>query len=221
MDEIYRSYIEKDIVYLLKVERADAFGLLVKLLGSQIGSLVNYSKLSSTIGISVPTLKHYLWYAEKTFIVRKLTPFFRNLKKEISRSPVIYFSDLGLRNYATGRFGLLSSPDEASFAFQNLIYNILRQKIALGNFSINFWRTIDKAEVDFIISKNKQTHPIEVKYTSLKKPEIQRSMRSFIEKYKPDHAWVINLDYQDEIIIGTTKVKFIPFYRLISEDFPD
>jgi len=221
MDEIYKSYIEKDIVYLLKIERADAYDSLVKLLGSQIGYMVNYSKLASTIGISVPTLKHYLWYAEKTFIVRKLTPFFRNIKKEISKSPAIYFSDLGLRNYATGRFGLLSSPDETAFAFQNLVYNILRQKTALGNFSINFWRTIDKAEVDFIISKNKQTYPIEVKYTSLKKPEIQKSLRSFIEKYKPKCAWVVNLDYQDEISIGTTKVRFIPLYHLFSEDFPD
>ncbi|MDA8433275.1 MAG: AAA family ATPase, partial [Nitrospiraceae bacterium] len=35
IDEIYRSYIEKDIAYLLRVERIDAFGNMLRLLAAQ------------------------------------------------------------------------------------------------------------------------------------------------------------------------------------------
>ncbi len=37
IDEIFRSYLEKDISYLLKVEKLDAFSSLIKILASQIG----------------------------------------------------------------------------------------------------------------------------------------------------------------------------------------
>jgi predicted AAA+ superfamily ATPase len=50
IDEIYRSYIEKDIAYLLRVERIDAFGNMIRLLAGQMGSLINLNELSSTLG---------------------------------------------------------------------------------------------------------------------------------------------------------------------------
>src|SRR3989344_957171 len=48
MDEIYTSYIERDITDLLRVEKPDALTKLLKIIASQIGSLVNVAELSST-----------------------------------------------------------------------------------------------------------------------------------------------------------------------------
>jgi predicted AAA+ superfamily ATPase len=63
---------------------------------------------SSTLGISLATVKIYLGYLEKTFILWKATPWFTNIRKEITKAPVYYFRDLGLRNFASGSFGALS-----------------------------------------------------------------------------------------------------------------
>lgn len=38
-------------------------------MAAQIGNLVNLSELSSTLGIAIKTVKEYLWYLEKTFIL--------------------------------------------------------------------------------------------------------------------------------------------------------
>ena len=105
INEIYRSYLEKDIVYLLRVEKSDSFSNLVRVLASQSGKMVNYSELSATLGLSLATVKIYLWYLEKTFIVWKVTPWFTNIRKEITKAPVYYFRDIGLRNFASGSFG--------------------------------------------------------------------------------------------------------------------
>ncbi len=91
MDEIFRSYIEKDIGYLLGVERIEAFGQMIKILASQVGGLVNVAQLASMTGLSAPTLKQYLWYAEKTFIIKTIKPYFTNRQKEITKAPVTYF----------------------------------------------------------------------------------------------------------------------------------
>jgi predicted AAA+ superfamily ATPase len=50
--EIYQSYLEKDIVYLLQVRKSDALSRLVRILAAQSGRLVNITGLSSELGIS-------------------------------------------------------------------------------------------------------------------------------------------------------------------------
>jgi len=211
IDDIFVSYIEKDISYFLKVEKIDAFRNLIRMLSSQPGSLVNINTLASDLGVSAVTVKNYLNYAEKTFIIRPVTPFFRNTKKEITKSPVMYFNDLGMRNFSAGRFGNHSMFSEMGFLFQNFIFNLLRDAFQYQNASIHFWRTKDRAEVDFVIQKGASVLPVEVKCTDMKNRTIGRSLRSFIEKYTPREAWIINLSLKDEEKVGKTLLRFIPF----------
>jgi predicted AAA+ superfamily ATPase len=215
IDEIYRSYIEKDIAYLLRVERIDAFGNLIRLLAGQIGSMVNLNELSSTLGISVQTVKNYLTYAEKTFVVKRVSPYYRNIRKEISKSPVIYFNDLGMRNFSIGQFGRYAMFSEMGFLFQNLVYGLLQQQTKDESGTLHFWRTKDKAEVDFIINRGREVVPVEVKCREMKDKSIARSLRGFIAKYRPREAWVVNIGLRDEEKIDKTLVKFVPVFDLI------
>lgn len=219
IDDIYRSLLEKDLTYLLRIEKTDAFSSLIKILASQIGSLINYSELSSTLGISMKTVKNYLWYAQKTFIVQKITPFFKNVRKEITKSPVIYFYDVGLRNYALGLLGNLTVTSEFGFLFQNFVLNLLKEKIRFTTGEIHFWRTKDRAEVDFILDVGRDIIPVEVKFKGLKKVEIERSLKNFILKYQPRQAWVINLSFREKIKLNSTEIRFSPFYELISNSY--
>ena len=215
IDEIYRSYIEKDIAFLLRVERIDAFGNLIRMLADRIGGMVNLNELSSTAGISVQTVKNYLSYAEKTFIVRRVTPWFKNLRSEISKSPVMYFNDLGLRNFALRRFGRYTALHETGFLFQNLIHQLLFEKTQVEGGTVHFWRTKDRAEVDFIITSDDGVIPVEVKCREMKSGELGRSLRGFIAKYQPKEAWVVSLGAHEDERLGKTRVRFIPFYELL------
>ena len=219
IDEIYRSVLEKDIAYLLKVEKTEAFNSLIKLLSSQIGNLVNYSELSSTLNISHQTLKKYLWYAKKIFLLDLVSPYARNIRKEITKSPVPYFWDLGLRNYSLGILGHVNSPSELGFLFENFVFLLLRTRTALSSTKLHFWRTKDKAEVDFILESGEKIIPIEVKYKFLKKEEVSRSLRNFIEKYNPPETYIVNLSLKKTITLGSTTLFFIPFYELLFKEF--
>lgn len=211
INEIYQSYIERDISYLLRIHKTESFSHLVKIISAQIGNLVNYSELASTLGLSLKTIKEYLWYLEKTFIIRRVTPYFSNIRKEITRSPIFYFYDLGLRNFAYGDFGNLR---EKGFVFQNFVFNVLKEKIITSPAEIHFWRTKDKAEVDFVIEFGREIFPIEVKYKKLNSPEIPRSLRSFIDKYQPKRAFVVNLSLDTKIKLQNTEIHILPFYKL-------
>ncbi|NCO82825.1 MAG: ATPase [Nitrospirae bacterium CG_4_10_14_3_um_filter_44_29] len=214
IDEIFRSYIDRDIASFLRVEKLEGYSQLIRILSAQTGNMVNYNELSNTLGISMPTIKNYLWYAEKTFIIQKITPYFRNIRKEITKSPVYYFHDIGLRNYAIGMFGMLSQSSDFGFPFENFILNLLKEKIRFTGANIHFWRTKDGAEVDFIIDYRAKQIPVEVKYKKLSKPETSRSFLSFIKKYAPKNAVVVNLSLNAVEHIGKTTIHFLPFYRL-------
>lgn len=84
--------------------------------------------------------------------------------KEISKAPVPYFCDLGLRNHALGLFGQIQTPSECGFVFENLIFLLLKEKLKYKAAKLNFWRTTDKAEVDFVIDTERTVTPVEAKY---------------------------------------------------------
>ena len=85
--------------------------------------------------------------------------------------------------------------------------------------NIHYWRTTDKAEVDFVITGGSNIIPVEVKYTRLKTNQLSRSFLSFISKYQPEKAFVVNLSYQNSRQIESTEITFISFYNLFSISF--
>ncbi|GAH20464.1 unnamed protein product, partial [marine sediment metagenome] len=141
-------------------------------------------------------------------------PFFSNKRKEITKSPIYYFYDLGLKNYAVNSFRNIESLTDIGFQFQNFVFNILKEKIKKSSVIINFWRTKEKAEVDFVINSGRGVIPVEVKYRKLEKPEIQRSMQSFIKKYQPKRAFIVNLEMKKKVIRDKTEIYFMPFYEI-------
>jgi uncharacterized protein len=211
--EIYQSYLEKDIAYLLNIRKTESLTNLVRVLASQAGNLVNVSEISGTLGIDIKTVNDYLWYLEKTFIIKRVSPFFKNTRKEITKSPVIYFADLGLKNYAQRQFGTATQSVQNGLTFENFIFLLLSSSLKQQS-SLHFWRTQDKAEVDFIIDEGDKVIPIEVKYSTLSKPSVSRSYRSFLTKYAPQSAFVVHLGEHFTQKIDNTLVSFIPFYDI-------
>lgn len=217
LDDIYHSYLERDIIALLRVEKPEAFGRMIRLLAHQIGQIVNHSELATLLHISLPTLKSYLWNAEKTFVLNTLTPFFTNPRKELSKSPVLYFHDLGLRNYIGGALGTLRSDMNLGLPFQNFVWRLFWEQMRFQPTALHFWRTKDKAEVDFVLETSGAPIPVEVKCRHMRQPQIGRALRSFISAYHPRQAWVVNLGFSGQMEINGTQVRIMPYYELIDD----
>lgn len=211
LKEIYASYIEKDVVGFLKIRDHTSFANLVTLLSGQLGQLVNTNELCQSLQIGRKTVEKYLEILEKTFIIKRTPPFFlRNPRKEIIKMPKIYFMDTGLRNFALDFFKDFSVRQDKGALLENFIFSEVTKQ---SDIKLHFWRTKEKAEVDFILTNYAGiTIPIEVKALALKSPQISRSFRSFISRYQPKQAFIVNLGLQTNIKIEKTQVYFIyPF----------
>ena len=217
--ELYQSYLERDIAYLLGVQKTDRFTALTRLMASQIGQLATVSEIANTLNITIATVNNYLWYMEKTFLLHKVTPYFRNMRKELTKTPMFYFYDLGMRNYALGSFnGTPAAPSESGFLFQNFIHLILREKISDTSNQIHHWRTTNKAEVDFVLDKNTEAIPIEVKYRRFDAPETARSYQSFVAAYHPSKGYIIHLGDSIQKQVNSTQTYFINWSQLLFEE---
>jgi uncharacterized protein len=208
LKEIFTSYMEKDIKKFLEIKNENAFARLITLLSASSGSLINMDEISNTLSIHQVTLDNYFYYLEQTFIIDRVRPYFRNIRKEIIKSPRVYFNDIGFRNFAINNFNKLDIREDKGFVFENFVYLILKEKLG-SSYKINFWRTKAGAEVDFIIFNDLKPIPVEAKAKYFKKPAITQSIRSFINTYKPDIAFVINLNLNEEIKIGGCLVRFM------------
>jgi predicted AAA+ superfamily ATPase len=218
--ELYQSYLERDIAVLLGVQKTERFTALTRLMASQVGQLATISEIANTLNINTATVNNYLWYMEKTFLLHKVTPYFKNIRKELTKTPVFYFYDLGMRNYALGSFGgTLLPPSESGFLFQNFIYNLLAEKIADTSNQIHHWRTTDKAEVDFVLDKNTEVIPLEIKYRQLGITETTRSFQNFISTYRPPKGYIVHLGENMQRSINSTDTHFINWSQLLFEKF--
>jgi predicted AAA+ superfamily ATPase len=98
LEDIAYSYIKKDI-FEANIRQDEVFYRLFKLLASQIGKLVNTNELSNTLGMSRKAVLNYLYVMQKSFHILLLRPSYKNVRRELTKMPKIYFYDLGLRNF--------------------------------------------------------------------------------------------------------------------------
>jgi predicted AAA+ superfamily ATPase len=150
--DIAYSYIKKDI-YEAGVRQDEIFYKLFKLLASQTGNLVNSSELAFTLAVSKTAIDNYLYVMQKSFYISLVKPFFKNVRKELTKMPKVYFQDLGLRNFFKADFNLYSARADKGSLLENALFRQLLEKQDIDQ--IRFWRTIQKKEVDFVIGEKK------------------------------------------------------------------
>jgi len=179
-DLVY-SYIKKDI-YEGGVRQEDVFYRLLKILASQIGNLVNSQDLALTLGVSKTAIDNYLYLMQKSFHLCLIRPFFKNIRKELTKMPKVYFYDLGLRNFLVNNFEPFLMRVDQGALLENYFFRLFLEEKYPDE--IKFWRTTEGQEIDFIIDDNayevkinkKIFKPSKYKLFQKKYPQIKLSL---------------------------------------------
>ena len=162
LKELLLSFTKRDIEEA-NIQFPDKFYRLMMLLAEQTGNLLNTNELSTTIGLSTTSVNNYLYILQKCFHIRLLKPFFKNLRKELSKMPKIYFNDLGMRNILLGQFQIIETRLDKGELLENFLFLRLNELYSTDN--LRYWRTSSGNEVDFIISQgNENSFAIECKF---------------------------------------------------------
>ncbi|MBW7844951.1 MAG: ATP-binding protein [Bacteroidia bacterium] len=164
LKDIINSYIELDVKLLSDFSVSDELYRLIKLLAARVGSKVDYTKLGSIAGLHRHKVNTYMQLMESTYLIYLVSPFTRNIDKEVSQQPKIYFSDTGIINELAGM--QLSSGQ----LFENAIAAQLKRK---GE--IQYYQKKTGQEIDFIFNANTA---IEVKETAIEQDKKVLAQRA-------------------------------------------
>ena len=209
LKNIFNTYLEKDILSYLQITDVVKFKKLVSILSYLSGDLISFEKLTTETQSYFKEINFLLDVLQQTYVIKLLRPFHKNLITELKKNPKVYFFDFGLRNYAINNFNNLEIRSDSGKLVENFVLNEISSIVEEKMF-LNYWRTIAKAEVDFVLSNGNKILPIEVKFESFKKEKIGKSLYSFIKNYSPKFAIVATKDFWGEKQVENTKVKFIP-----------
>lgn len=179
LKDIYQSYLEKDIVDFLKIGNVDGFNKLLILLANQIGGLLYLDALCKSLAISKKELEWFITVLEQTFIIKRIYPFFKNYKKEITKTPKMYFLDTGLRNFIINNFADITTRSDKGLLFENFYLMQLVASDTWGLRKINFWRTTNQTEIDFIIRDGDNLQAIETKYDKASTPKSFKTIKQY------------------------------------------
>lgn len=185
LTEIANSYLYKDILKLDNIRKPAHIEKLLQALAFQVGSEVSYHELAQTVGnIDTATAEKYIDLLEKAFIIFKLPALSRNLRNEIKKGKKYYFYDNGIRNVLISNFSNIDLRQDKGSLWENFLIserlknNHYQRKYA----NTYFWRTHDKAEIDYIEEEDGILSAFELKW----KTQKVRFPNSFLEAY-PNH----------------------------------
>lgn len=176
--EIRDSFVKRDMLES-GVQNEAAFYRLFRILASQSGNLLNVNELSLTLRIKNETVNRYITVLRKCFHIELVSPFYRNLRKELTKMPKVYLLDTGMLNSLLNSFQTLDQRIDKGMIWETVCYKTLCDNY--GSDEVLFWRTADNNEVDLILPNIENPFAIEVKYDAnlIKTGKY----RKFIETY--------------------------------------
>jgi uncharacterized protein len=211
------DYVARDIRALFPRLKIHNFRRFLTLLAQFSGHQLNMSDMARALEISVSTVKDYLDIIHQTFIWRNMAPYTKNSLKKVQKAMKGFFRDQGLLHY----FLKIADVDQlllhpvAGFSFESfVIEEIVRglQTTMATGLEFNYYRTIDKSEVDLIIEGNFGVVPIEIKLSSVIKRQSLRGLENFLNDRQCAFGILVNRGQRVELI--TDKIIQIPVHYL-------
>ncbi len=199
LTELVESYLLKDILAFDMVKNSKTVFDLLKLLAFQIGQEVSLTEISQKLGIDYKTVARYLDLLEKSFIIRRLSGYSRNLRKEITQKNKYYFWDNGVRNALISSFNTVDLRDDVGKLWENFLFiERLKKKTYKNIYGNNyFWRTWEQHEIDLIEERDGKLFGFEFKWGKVK----STSAKTFLDTYKESEFTVIDRsNYLDFIL---------------------
>lgn len=156
------TYLYEEIQMEGFVRNLPAFTRFLQLAAQTSSQVLNYSKIASDVGVSIPTIREYYQILDDTLLGFSLPAWTKSKKRKAASTHKFYLFDLGVMHYLNEVQHLDRASDLYGRAFEHWIglelrsylsYRRIKQKMA-------FWQSQQHLEVDFLVGN---TFAFEVK----------------------------------------------------------
>lgn len=185
-----RTFLERDIAAFGLNLNPEHSSRLWQMCAHYHGKLLNYSDFGKSLGLTHPTIKHYVDVLTGTFMLRKLQPYHANLEKRLVKTPKLYVADSGilcaLLNIQT--FDELLGHPVAGFAWEGFVLQNILSSIS-NSYEVYFISTSADAEIDILLKKGRKLIGIECKFSTT--PKVSKGFYNLKHDLKLSKSFVV------------------------------
>ncbi|MEX2466260.1 MAG: ATP-binding protein [Gemmatimonadota bacterium] len=212
------TYVQRDVRQVLHVTDLDAFTTFLRLAAGRTAQELNLSALGADAGVTHNTARSWISVLEASFLVFKLPPWVRNLRKRVVKAPKLHFVDSGLVCSLLG----IRAPDQLathplrgpifeSWVASEVLKARLHRRRPRDLFHL---RETRGAEIDLLVEGTRHIIGVEVKSGATITPEFLQGLRGLPDLTRHGgggRSAVARLVYAGDIAQERTGVHVLPW----------
>ena len=190
-ENFIRTYLERDVPQFGPRIPAETLRRFWVMLAHTQGGMLNAAALARGLGVDNKTVSSYLDLMVDLLLVRRLTPWRRNVGKRLVKSPKVYVRDSGIVHALLG----LGSKEDVighpvvGMSWEGFVIETLLS-VAPSRTEANFYRASGGAEIDLILTfPGREPWAIEIKRSL--DPRPRRGFHSACEDVRPEAKFVV------------------------------
>lgn len=184
--------LERDVPKFGRRIPPETLDHLWTMLAHDQGTLLNASSLASGLSVSAPTVAGYIDLLADLLLVRRLQPFYVNVRKRLVKSPKVYVRDSGIVHALLGiadHNSLAGHPVVGASWEGFVIENLL--SVAPAGTRASFYRTSAGAEVDLVLELPGRRGPWAIEIRRSLSVALGKGFRNALEDLKPERCFVV------------------------------
>ncbi len=189
--EFIRTFLERGLPQLGVSVAATTMRRFWTMVAHYHGNRWNNSEIGRALGLSGPTINTYLDHLVDALVVRRIPPWYENLKKRQVKAPKVYVADSGLLHTLLAldaEPALLGNP-KAGASWEGFAMQEIVRILGVAWDECHYWATQQGAELDLLAFREGRRIGFEFKRTSA--PRLTRSMRSALDDLRLDRLYVV------------------------------
>lgn len=186
----YRDYVEtivqRDVRDLAQISSLDVIPRLLAAAAANTATLMNVSDLASPFHLSRPTIRGYITWLERLFLLDELAPWHSNRLSRLIKTPKLHLGDTGIACTLLGLSTVSLAKDRATLGqlVETFVFQELRRQASWHDDEFRFHHFRDKEghEADVVVERNAgELAGIEVKASSTVTAADFRGLRKLRE----------------------------------------
>jgi uncharacterized protein len=211
------SYLKEEIQIEAQIRNLPQFSRFLKTAATCNGEIINYSQIGSDAEIPASTIREYFNLLQDTLMGFIVEPWQESEKRKAIQTSKFYFFDVGIPHILMNAFDVLLKTDSIGRSFEHWIAIEIKAYLSIKriNKPLNFWRTQQQDEVDFIVNSDLA---VEVKASERVREKMLRGLKKIKNENVFTHHILVTLDPTYQEIQGIKCMHWKMFLDLLWKD---
>lgn len=195
------TYLKEEVQAEGLVRNLSAYSHFLEVASFSQGQQLTMTRIASDVGVDPKVIASYFEITEDLLLSYRLPVFSKRAKRRLTTHPKFFFFDAGVFRALKPKGPLDTDSEVDGAALETLFFQHYR---ALGEIKQwdqkpFYWRTANKAEVDFVSYGEEGLFAFEIKRSGMTRDEDLNSLRLFKQDYPMAKCFLLNFSQDNTI----------------------